>query len=159
MVMRATSAVFLLGLLTAVACGLGQVSAAGPATTPVRCSLRAYVADGQISNQGALVGSVRCGRPFGKGGYHGRYRDSVTPSPFTGSETGSSRLSFRAGTVRGTYSIDRAPIGGTAPFHGTFHVTGGTGRFRHLSGTLNMTCVHHVPPLTDCAVSGPVAGI
>jgi hypothetical protein len=156
--MRTTRTVVLLGLLTAVASVIGQASAASPASSPVRCSLRAYVANGQISNQGAMVGSISCGRPFGKGSYHGRYRDHVMPSPFIGSETGSSKLSFKAGTVRGTYTIDRAPIAGTAPFHGTFHVTGGTGRFRHVGGTLSMTCVHHVPPLTDCTVSGPLTG-
>jgi hypothetical protein len=121
--------------------------------------LHAYPASGQISNRGALLGSVSCGRPLGKGSYHGQYRDNVTTSPFTGSETGTSKLSFKAGTVRGTYMVDRAPIAGTAPFHGTLHVTGGTGRFKHASGTLKITCVHHVPPLTDCTVSGPVTGI
>jgi hypothetical protein len=106
-----------------------------------------------------LVGSVRCGHPFGKGSYHGRYRDNVTPSPLTGSEAGSSKLSFKAGTVRGSYTIGQAPISGTAPYHGTFHMTGGTGRFKHVRGTLNMTCAHRIPPLTDCTLSGPVSGI
>jgi hypothetical protein len=121
--------------------------------------LHTQLKTGQISDKGALVGSVTCGHAFGKGSYHGRYRDSVTPSPLTGSETGSSKLSFRAGTVRGAYTIRRAPISGTAPYRGTFHMTGGTGRFKHVSGTLNMTCAHRIPPLADCTVSGPVSGI
>ena len=145
--------------LTAFASVIGQAAAASPPTTSVRCSLHAQLKTGQLSDKGALVGSVKCGRPFGKGSYHGRYRDSVTPSPLTGSETGSSKLSFKAGTVRGTYTIGRAPIPGTAPYHGTFHVTGGTGRFNHVRATLKMTCAHRIPPLTDCTVFGPVSGI
>jgi hypothetical protein len=80
----------------------------------------AQLKTGQISDQGALVGSVTCGPPLGRGSYHGRYRDHVVPFPWTGSETGSSKLSFRAGTVRGTYALPPHPISGTAPFHGTF---------------------------------------
>jgi len=156
---RATKAVVLLGFLTAVASVIGQASAASPATTSVRCSLHAQLKTGQISNKGALVGSATCGHPFGDGSYHGLYRDYVTPSPLTGSEAGSSKLSFKAGTVRGAYTISQAPISGTAPYHGTFHITGGTGRFKHLSGKLKMTCAHRIPPLTDCTVSGPVSGV
>jgi hypothetical protein len=81
------------------------------------------------------------------------------PSPFIGSETGSSKLSFKAGTVRGAYTLSPALISGTSPYHATLHITGGTGRFKHLSGTLKMTCKHRIPPLTDCTMSGPVSGI
>jgi hypothetical protein len=157
--MRATRKVVLLGVLAAAVSVVGQASAASSAATSVRCSLHASLKSGQISAQGALIGTVRCGDPLGKGSYHGRYRDLVVPSPLSGSETGSSRLSFKAGTVRGTYKIGQALISGNAPYHGTFHVTGGTGRFKHVSGTLRMTCAHWIPPLTDCAVSGPVTGI
>ncbi|HEY1591171.1 MAG TPA: hypothetical protein VGF81_05215 [Solirubrobacteraceae bacterium] len=52
-----------------------------------------------------------------------------------------------------------ALISGTSPYHATLHITGGTGRFKHLSGTLKMTCKHRIPPLTDCTMSGPVSGI
>ena len=157
--MHATKKVVLAGALAAVALVIGQASAAGHTATSLRCSLHASFKTGQISDKGALVGSLTCGHPFGKGSYHGLYRDYVVPSPLTGSESGSSRLSFKAGTVRGTYTIGQAPISGTAPYHGTFHVTGGTRRFKHVGGTLRMTCAHWIPPLTDCTVSGPVSGI
>ncbi len=157
--MRAIRTVTLLGLLTAVGSVVGQASAARPARTSVRCSLHASLKSGQISTEGALVGSVTCGRPLGKGSYHGRYRDSVTPSPFTGGETGSSRLTFKAGSIRGTYALGPVPLSGTAPYRTTFHMTGGTGRFKRVSGTLKMTCSHRIPPLSDCTLSGPVSGI
>jgi hypothetical protein len=156
--MRGIRSLVLLGLLFVVAPVISQASAASPATASLRCSWHVYLKSGQISDHGAMVGSVKCGRPFGKGRYAGRYQDVVAPSPFVGSETGSSKLSFKAGTVRGTYTIGQAPISGPAPFDGTLHITGGTGRFKHVAGTLQMTCVHAIPPLSDCTVSGPVTG-
>ena len=157
--MRATRALVLVGLLTAVASLIGQASAATPATTSLRCSLHAQLKTGQLNRRGTLIGSVSCGRRLGKGVYSGRYRDNVTPSPFTGTETGSSRLAFKAGVVRGTYTITRAAIAGSAPFHGTLHITGGTGQFRHVNGTLKLICAHRIPPLTQCTASGPVSGL
>jgi hypothetical protein len=157
-VIRATRIVMVLGL-AAAASFIGQASAASRTVSAVRCSLRASLKSGNLSSTGILVGSVSCGHPLGQGSYHGRYRDYVVPWPFTGSETGSSKLSFDTGTVRATYKIAQAPISGTAPYHGTFHITGGTGRFKHASGTLRMTCSHRIPPLTDCTVRGPVSGI
>jgi hypothetical protein len=155
--MRATRKVVLLGVLTAVASVIGQASAASPAATSVQCSWHAHIKGQVYQYKGALVGSVTCGNPFGKGSYHGRYRDNITPP--TGSETGSSKLSFNAGTVRGTYTLPPATISGTARYAGTFRVTGGTGRFKHVSGTLHMSCAHLVPPTEACTVSGTVTGI
>lgn len=155
--MRAIKAVALLGLLTAAASVIGAASAAGSATTPVRCSLRAQLT-APLAETGALVGSVTCGHRFGKGRYHGRYRDNVAHWP-TASETGSSKLSFKAGSVRGTYTLGPALASGLAPYHGTFHITGGTGRLKHVTGTLDMTCAHRIPPLTRCTMSGSVSGI
>lgn len=156
---RATRKVVLFGVLAAIVSVIGQASAASPAATSVRCSLHTHLKNGQISDTGAVVGSVTCGHPFGKGSYHGRYRDNVNPYPFIGSESGSSRLAFKAGIVRGTYKVGPASVSGTAPFHGTFHMTGGTGRFKHVAGTLKMTCTHEIPPITDCTFSGPATGV
>lgn len=155
---RPTKSVVFLALLTAAAYAVGQASAASPAKTFLRCSVHAHMTAG-ISTSGTYVGSVRCGHRFGEGGYHGRYREKVEPTPVIALETGSSKLSLKVGTVRGTYLLGPAPISGTEPFHGTFHITGGTGRFKHLNGTLNVTCAHRIPPLTDCTLSGSVTGI
>ncbi len=155
--MRATGKVMLLGLLTAVASVIGQASAATPAGSSVRCSWHAHTEGQAYRYEGTVVGSVTCSRPFGKGSYHERYRDNITPP--TGSETGSSRLSFKAGTVRGTYTLPSAMISGTAHYPGTFHITGGTRRFKHVRGTLHISCMHLVPPTVDCTASGNVSGI
>ena len=154
--MRATRKVMLLGLLTAVASVIGQASAASPAATSVQCAWHART-KGPYRYKGTLAGSVRCSRPFGKGSYNERYRDNITPP--TGSETGSSKLSFKAGTVRGTYMLPPAMISGTAHYPGTFRITGGSRQFKHVSGTLHMNCLHIVPPTEDCTASGTVTGI
>src|SRR5581483_5245013 len=130
--MRSARNVVLAGLLTALVTVIGQASAASPASTSMRCHVHAKLKNGQESTEGALVGFVTCSRPIGKGSYSGSYRDHLDPSSFVGSETGSSKLSFKAGTVRGTYRIRPALLSGTAPFHGTFHITGGTRRFKHV---------------------------
>lgn len=154
--MRATRNVVLLGLLTAVASVIGQASAASPAGTTVHCSWHAHT-KGPYRYKGTIVGSVVCSRPLGKGSYRERYRDNITLP--TGSETGSSKLSFKAGSVRGTYVLPAATVSGTADYPGTFHITGGSGHFTHLSGTLHMRCHHLVPPTEDCTASGIVTGI
>ncbi len=155
--MRAIKAVALLALFAGAASVIGQASAAGSVTTSVRCSVRAQLT-GPLAETGALAGSVTCGHPLGKGSYHGRYRDNVAHWPIV-SETGSSKLSFKAGSIRGTYTLGPALASGIAPYHATFQITGGTGRFKHVTGTLHMTCAHRVPPLTHCTISGSVSGV
>jgi hypothetical protein len=157
--MRTPKKIAVAGLLAAVPFVVGQASAATQAATSMHCSLHAQLKSGQISEQGVLIGSVSCGQPFGKGSYDGRYRDHVNPSPFTGGETGSSKFSLKAGSVLGRYAVSQAPIAGTAPWRGKFHITGGSGQFKHARGTLNMTCAHWIPALTDCTLSGPVRGV
>ena len=155
--LRAVKAVAILGLLTAVASVVGQASAAGSVTTAVRCSLRAHLT-APLAQTGAIIGSVTCGHSIGKGRYNGRYRDNVAHWP-TVSETGSSKLSFKSGSIRGTYTLGPALASGLAPYRGTFHITGGTGRLKHATGTLDMTCAHRIPALTRCTMSGSVAGV
>ncbi len=122
----------------------------------MRCSVRAHLT-APLAQTGALAGSATCGRAFGKGSYRGRYRDDVAHWP-TVSETGSGRLSFKTGSIRGTYKLGPALASGTAPYRGTFHITGGTGRLGHMRGTLDMTCTHQIPPLTHCTISGSLSG-
>ena len=75
--MRATRWVVLLGTLTPVAIVIGQASAASPPATSVQCSWHAHITSEGYRYKGALVGAVRCGHRFGKGVYHGRYRDNI----------------------------------------------------------------------------------
>ncbi len=155
--MRASKAVALLGCFVVAASVIAQASAAGSATTHVRCAVRAHLT-APLAQTGAIAGSVNCGHALGKGSYHGRYRDNVAHWP-TVSETGSSKLSFKTGSIRGSYALGPALATGLAPYRGTFHITGGTGRLKHVTGTLVMTCAHRIPPLTRCTVSGSVSGV
>ena len=86
------------GLLTSVAFVIGQASAASPPGTSLQCSWHTHFTSQGYRYKGALVGAVKCSHPFGKGVYHGRYRDNIR-EPTAASETGSSKLSFKAGTV------------------------------------------------------------
>jgi len=156
--MRGIGWVLLLGVLTLTASVAGYASAASPPAASVRCSWHGHITSRGYRYRGALVGAVRCGSRFGKGVYRGRYEDNVR-EPTAATETGSTKLSFKTGTVRGTYMLGPATIAGTARYHGTFHITAGSGRFRHVSGTLLMTCAHRVPPTVACTISGPVAGL
>ena len=156
--MRAIRWVLLLGVLAPAASVADLASATSPPASAVRCSWHAHITSHGYRYKGALVGAVRCGTRFGKGVYRGRYEDNVRELT-AATETGSTKLSFRAGTVRGTYKLGPATIAGTARYHGTFHITDGSGRFRHLSGTLQMTCAHRVPPTVACTISGRVAGV
>lgn len=142
----------------AAATAVGQASAVTPATTSVKCSWHAHIKGGIYVYKGTLDGSVTCSRPFGTGGYNERYHDHIIP-PTAASETGSSKLSFTAGAIHGTYVLSPATIAGTARYQGTFHITGGSGQFSHVRGTLHMSCAHIVPPTDSCTASGTVTGL
>ena len=57
---------------------IAQASAAGSATTHVRCAVRAHLT--APFQTAPLPGSVNCGHALGKGSYHGRYRDTSRTS-------------------------------------------------------------------------------
>jgi hypothetical protein len=134
--------------------------AAAPASThggvSVRCTFHMLDPAGVYRPVGTYSGgSVKCSLPLGKGTYSGAYRDKLVHYPVA-AETGSSILSLRGGTVRGAYRIS----GPYTNYHyqGQMHFVGGTGRFRHASGTLKLKCVKRLPDMV-CTGSGTVKGI
>lgn len=76
--------------------------------------------------------------------------------PPTAGETTSVRLSFKAGTVRGSYQL--SGVLETTKYRGTLTLTGGTGRFRHVTGTMQLSCTATVP-IVRCKASDTLAGI
>lgn len=148
--MRASKKLLFIGLLAVVASAIGQASAAPRAGTSVRCSWQTHAQSEWYRVQGTAVGSVTCSRPLGAGRYHGSYRARVTPP--TASETGSSKLAFKAGTVAGSYRVSGA-FSGSTHYLGMLRVLGGTGQFKHVTGTLRISCVIHVPT-ESCHASG-----
>jgi hypothetical protein len=153
--MRAAERLIFAGLLTVVMSVVGQASAATPAGTSVQCSWQAEAQGVAYRYEGTMLGSVKCSRPFGHGRYHSRYEAKITLP--TVSEAGSSKLSFKTGTVRGNYQIS-GTWSGLTHYPGKFHIMGGTGQFRHLAGTLRISCIVHVP-FEACNASGTVTGI
>jgi hypothetical protein len=153
MMMSLVKKVLLAGLLSAVTMVVAQASAATDGGKFVRCSWR--VSDGYpYRAQGTQVGRATCGRPLGKGRYHGKYKDTIDPP--MGGETSSVKLSFKAGTVHGRYELSGVLV--TTKYHGTLTITGGTGRFRHIAGTMKLSCIATVP-IVRCKASGTLAGI
>jgi hypothetical protein len=152
--MRASRTLALVGSLAAAACIVGQASAANGAATFTRCTWHARVQGGIYTVRGAMVGSVKCTKPLGAGGFHARYRDNITPP--TASETASPRFSLRSGTLRGSLQVSGIMV--TTHYQGVFHITGGSERFKHASGSLHLSCVVH-PPFETCTASGAIAGI
>ena len=140
-------------LLSAVTMVVAQASAATDGGRFVRCSWR--VSDGYpYRGQGTQVGHVTCGKPLGKGRYHGKYKDTADP-PVAG-ETASLRLSLKSGTVRGSYQL--TGVLETTKYHGTLIITSGTGRFRRVTGTMQLSCIATVP-IIRCRASGTLVGI
>jgi hypothetical protein len=153
MTMSHIRALALAGLLSAVVMVVAQASAATDGGRFVRCSWR--VSDGYpYRGQGIQTGHVTCGRPFGKGRYHGKYKDTVDPP--TAGETTSVRISLKAGTVHGSYQV--SGVLETTKYHGTLTITGGTGRFRHVAGTMQLSCIATVP-IVRCKAFGSLTGI
>lgn len=145
--------VVLAGLLSPVLMVVAQGSAATDTGRFVRCSWR--VSDGYpYRGQGTQVGHATCGKPLGNGRYHGKYKDTVDP-PMAG-ETTSVRLSLKRGTVHGSYQL--SGVLETTKYHGTLTITGGTGRFRRVGGTMQLSCIATVP-IIRCKASGTLTGI
>ena len=156
--MRAITKVVLAGVLGAIVSVAGLASAASTRGTSISCSWHAQN-QGPWQAHGTQRGSVKCSRPLGNGDYRARYRDTFKPTrPLTASQSGSSKLTLERGTVRGTYKLAAAKLRKGNRYRGTFHITGGTGKFRNASGTLQLICTVHVPKQA-CTVSGPVTGI
>ena len=145
--------VTLAGLLSAATMVVGQASASTDAGRFVRCSW--VVSDGYpYRSQGTQVGPVTCGKPLGKGRYHGKYKDTANPP--MAAETTAVKLSLKAGTVRGRYRLSGDLV--TGKYHGVLTVTGGTRRFRHATGTMQLSCSTAIP-VVSCRASGSLAGI
>jgi len=151
-----TRKVVLVAVLTAVASVVGPASAAAPAGISVQCSWHAPTQGSHYSVDGTRAGPITCGTPLGTGRYRARYRDRLTPP--TASEAASPRLSFQTGTVHGSFRVSGTFSSQPYHYHGTFHTSGGTGQFKHVAGTLQVSCTIRTTDET-CRASGRLAGI
>ncbi len=154
--MRSTWKLGSVGLLALRA----SLAVAGPAATRggvfIRCSFHMLDPAGVYRPVGRYSGGpVKCSLPVGSGTYSGKYVDRVPKWPM-GDEVGSSKLSLRGGTARGSYRIS----GNAAiyTYSGNMKFLDGTGRFRHVSGTLALKCRKRLPDMV-CTGSGTVRGI
>jgi hypothetical protein len=154
--MRGTTKVVLLALSVAIASVAAQASAAGHGPTDVRCSWQAATQSTWFSVDGSRAGPVKCSAPFGTGRYRASYQDRVTPP--TASETARPILSFQTGTVAGRFRISGTFSPRPYHYHGSFRISGGTGQYEHLTGTLHMSCTIRTTQET-CRATGSLTGI
>lgn len=128
--------------------------------TKLSCSLDIY-APGAPSPSGIQFGFATCPKPFGAGLHYSDY--TVTPPTATSPPTvaGSFKNYYNRGTASGTFALTVKPTGpGAFTYAGTVTYTGGTGKFRHVTGTGTIDCT-----TTDngahksCAVNSTLRGI
>ncbi len=157
---RTRSAV-VVGLLVAIASLVGAGSAATRGGVFVRCSFTMTDHD-FYHPQGVFRGgprSAKCSSPLGIGRYDGRYKDRFVAFPVA-TETGSSKLTFRGGVVRGIYRVSGSFTEAyeTDGLRGAMQVKGGTGQFAHAHGTLRLKCGRRLPD-EHCDAAGTLTGI
>jgi hypothetical protein len=150
----------LLGTLIALASVIADASAVPQTGSRVRCSWRAVEQGVGRHLEGTMLGTARCNRSVGIGRFRARYVTKVTfpGGRVTASETDHVKLSFKRGTMHGAYRISGLLSGHAHAYHGTFEITGGTGRFRGVTGTLKLACTDR-PPDEACDASGTIAGM
>jgi hypothetical protein len=119
----------------------------------VRCTWRTVVTDRWFSVQGTRAGTLSCRAPLGAGRFTARYSDHVDPP--TASETATPQLVFPTGVLHGSSHV--SGVFQAQHYRGVFRVTGGTGRFSHAAGTLQLRCTIRTTDET-CHASGTLRG-
>ena len=83
-------------------------------------------------------GILKCSSPFGKGVQHDSSKITRT-SETAGSLTGTFKLFFDGGTLRGSVKMTFAAKEGKAAYDGTTKIAGGTGQYAGVKGTGTIT--------------------
>jgi hypothetical protein len=128
---------------TALAIGAGTAVAAGGGKT---CKYK--LTNGTPGPTSTMSGSVKCGRPTGKGKSNFSYSSTVAPGKGGMSlnlvYNGKFKNKFKHGNVKGTFKMSGTlippPMSSTFTMTGKFKITGGTGKLRKAHGKGTMTC-------------------
>jgi hypothetical protein len=94
---------------------------------------------------GTMSGSVKCGKPAGKGSASFSFTPSLSPPDVKYSGTFSDK--FKQGTISGSFSITGALLP-PGPFSGTFKITKGTGKLSKAHGSGKMKCTQTLLTMT-----------
>ena len=119
--------------------GFAASSATGaskPKPKTVNCTFDVTSQSPPNSTSGKDLGYVKCGGPFGSGLQSDSFKDTLSGNNVKAS--GPVKDFFDTGTIHGTYSISGSLTGST--FTGTGTVAGGTGAFKHIKGSIKLTC-------------------
>lgn len=79
--------------------------------------------------------TLSCARPLGKGIQNNRATVSANAERTQGTFSGSIKLFFNEGALRGTFRTKFTVANATATFNGKLRITSGTGDFRGVKGT------------------------
>jgi hypothetical protein len=104
------------------------------ATTRTVTCRQSLVATKAGSSSSENFGTVSCSTPFGKGVRHDTSALAAS-SKTAGSFSGSLKLFFNTGTLRGTFKMSFTVAGKTVTYDGTVKISSGTGEFAGVSGT------------------------
>jgi hypothetical protein len=141
----------LAGLVVAIAVS-GAAAKSSRGKTKVHCTATAYnVSYPQLS--GLALGVLKCSKPFGNGLQKATNTTSVTGT--TVNVTGAFTNYFANGTNRGTIKLTGTIGSGQISVSGPLRITGGTGAYKHMKGSGNVTCTTTDAGKTfNCTVNG-----
>ena len=108
-------------------------SAAGSTTRQITCRATP-IATKPPGATAEGFGRTSCAAPFGKGVRHD-IADLARTGDGAGTYTGSLKMYFNTGTLRGTYRTTFTVANKTISYSGTIRITSGTGAFAGVTGT------------------------
>lgn len=104
----------------------------------VSCRAKLYATRPPVSSALEFA-LLSCASPLGKGVQHNTATVSANGERTQGTFSGSVRLFFNEGALRGTYKTKFTVANATVTFDGTMKITSGTGDFKGVKGTGTIT--------------------
>lgn len=100
----------------------------------ISCRARLYATRPPVSTALEFA-TLSCGRPLGKGVQHNRATVTANAQRTEGTFSGSIKLYFNEGALRGTFRTRFTVQNATASYDGTIRITSGTGDLRGVRGS------------------------
>lgn len=147
-----------LSVIAALAVGVGSGSALITRPRKVTCKVQSTSqSPGKLT--GYDLGFVNCPPPGGgKGLHYDTFKNTVIP-PNKVSGQGTFKEYFDSGTVHGTYRLGGTFVGTSGTASGPLKVLGGTGAFRHMTGSGKLTCTTPDGVHNNCTIVVRETGI
>lgn len=124
----------------AVSPGAGA-SAKSNKVTELSCTIEAFQ-QGMPNPSAIQFGFVSCPKPLGRGLHYSAFTVTSRPAPgVPGAANGTFKNYFNRGTTSGTFELTITASSPTSlTYTGTVSYTGGTGKFKHVTGGGTIVC-------------------